>query len=46
MGCITNLDAWKDAKRLHDIDEWRAVVGALIKSLLEENDAGNIFLDS
>ena len=41
-----DLDAWKDAERLHDVDEWRAIVGVLVESLLEENDAGNVFLDS
>lgn len=41
-----NLDAWKDAERLHDVDEWRAIVSILVESLLEENDAGNVFLDS
>ena len=41
-----DLDAWKDAERLHDVDEWRAIVSVLVKSLLEENHTGHILLNS
>ena len=45
-GLILYLYAGKDAQRLHDVNEWRAIVGVLVKGLLEKDDARYVLFDS